>query len=388
MVNVRLSKDVKQMSLQQQHENQLNNNGHPYLVKRESNGYSLTQQHHLMHSNSMQISPSSSTSSSLSNNANNNNHNSSATLRTEIMSRSQDVTVNEGTSAILSCRLKNYQYSKITWRKSEPEAYILRQDEKYDISVTPTGEARLIIKHTRLTDSGVYLCCVENGLQAPNSMPYHLQCSIGLVVTPSQNPTSLYEPLLSIIDSKTISVAWNPANTPCYVEYCRIGGETMEWRRETANPVMSNYEIRNLRPGESYTFRLTNPQTGVVGVASLTLTLPANDVELWQLQHVRNIRDIYFRDCCLTNFVFLQFSHRYTVLSELGRGRYSVVKLARDTGTGQLVASKQISRNLQALSSTQAEYKIISAITHSNVAKGLCLYQNAPHPGTDTIVME
>lgn len=86
--------------------------------------------------------------------------------------------------------------------------------------------------------------------------------------------------------------------------------------------------------------------------------------------------------------VSLQFSHRYTVLSELGRGRCAVVKLARDTGTGQLVASKQISRNLQALIKTQAEYKIISAITHSNVVKGLCLYQNAPHPGTDTIVME
>lgn len=83
-----------------------------------------------------------------------------------------------------------------------------------------------------------------------------------------------------------------------------------------------------------------------------------------------------------------QFSHRYAVLSELGRGRCAVVKLARDTGTGQLVASKQISRIVQSLVKTQSEYKIISAITHANVVKGLCLYQNAPHPGTDTIVME
>lgn len=309
-VNVRLSKDVKQMSLAAIHENQLNNNSNNYnnLSKRESNGgaigsasstsspyYSnvaVNQSHHHLQV-SMQISPSSSTSSSLSSSANNSNsvqHNASGG-RTEIMSRSQDVTVNEGTSAILSCRLKNYQYSKITWRKSEPESYILRQDEKYDISVTPTGEARLIIKHTRMTDSGMYLCCVENNLQSPNSLPYHLQCSIGLVVVPSQNPTSLYEPLLSIIDSKTISIAWNPSNTPCFVEYCRIagGGETMTWRRETVNPVMPNYEIRNLKPGDSYTFRLMNPVTGIVGVASLTLTLPANDVELWQLQHVSTI---------------------------------------------------------------------------------------------------
>lgn len=234
----------------------------------------------------MQISPSSSTSSSLSLSSVQNSVHSS---RTEIMSRSQDVSVNEGTSAILSCRLKNYHYSKITWRKSEPEAYILRQDEKYDISVTPTGEARLIIKHTRMSDSGVYLCCIENSAQqGPNSLPYHLQCSIGLIVVPSQNPTTLYEPLLTIVDSKTIAIGWNPSSTPCHVEYCRIGGagEAMEWRRETVNPVMPNYEIRNLKPGDSYTFRLVNPATGMIGVASLTLTLPANDVELWQLQHV------------------------------------------------------------------------------------------------------
>lgn len=281
------------------HENQLNNNNHQktngshVIIGPSSSGspyysnVSIGQQqshpHIMLHPTAMQISPSSSTSSSLSNSTNN-----TITSRTEIMSRSQDVSVNEGTSAILSCRLKNYHYSKITWRKSEPESYILRQDEKYDISVTPTGEARLIIKHTRMSDSGVYLCCIENSAQVPNSLPYHLQCSIGLIVVPSQNPTTLYEPLLTIVDSKTISIGWNPANTPCFVEYCRIGGagETMEWRRETVNPVMPNYEIRNLKPGDSYTFRLTNPATGMIGVASLTLTLPANDVELWQLQHV------------------------------------------------------------------------------------------------------
>lgn len=281
------------------HENQLNNNQLHHKINNGGGGspyYSNVpmhhqQQHHL-HSNAMQISPSSSTSSSLSNSTVNN----STGNRTEIMSRSQDVTVNEGTSAILSCRLKNYHYSKITWRKSEPESYILRQDEKYDISVTPNGEARLIIKHTRMADSGIYLCCIENSGQVPNSLPYHLQCSIGLVVIPSTNPTTLYEPLLTIVDSKTVSISWNPASTPCFVEYCRIGdgggaagGCGMEWRRETVNPVMPNYEIRNLKPGDSYTFRLTNPATGMIGVASLTLTLPANDVELWQLQHVRGL---------------------------------------------------------------------------------------------------
>uniref|UniRef100_A0A1B0EX37 Uncharacterized protein n=1 Tax=Lutzomyia longipalpis TaxID=7200 RepID=A0A1B0EX37_LUTLO len=279
--------------------------------------------------------------------------------RTEIVSRSQDVTVQEGMSAILSCRLRNHQYTKITWRKTEPDAFVVRQDEKFDVSMAPNGEARLIVKNTRASDSGLYVCYVENSLHQSQN----LQCTIGLSVVAS--PTPIHDdPILSIVNSTTVKITWSPPN-PCIVEYCQIGSS--DWVTETKAPVLPSYEVGNLLAGETYSFRLVNPTTGLTGVSSLSVTLPTNDMELWQQQH---------------------FSHRYTIVSELGRGKSSVVRLARDTGTGQLVASKQISRNFQSFAQTQAEYKVIAAIQHTNIVKGLCLYQNAPHPGTDTIVME
>lgn len=260
LINTRLSREFNQLQLAVADTNSAcNSNGHSNVYQNIS----------IIKSYPMQISPSSSASSnSLGNSTANMSYNNLA-----------NVTVNEGNSAILSCRLKNCHYSKMTWRKTEPESYIIRQDEKYDLSVTPIGEARLIVKHTRISDSGVYVCTIENGLQTATSSPYYLQFAMTLLVV----ATSHYEPILGIVDPKTISVSWRPAN-PCLIEYCRIG-ET-EWKCETTQPVMPNYEIRNLKPDESYSFRLTNPASGMVGVSSLTLTLPANDSELWQQQHV------------------------------------------------------------------------------------------------------
>lgn len=198
--------------------------------------------------------------------------------RTEIVSRSQDVTVQEGVSAILSCRLRNHQYTKITWRKTEPDTFIIRQDEKFDVSMTPNGEARLIVKNTRTSDSGLYVCGVENSLH----LSQNLQCTIGLTVLAS--PTPIHDdPILSIVNSTTVKITWSPPN-PCIIEHCQIGAA--EWVTETKSPVLPSYEVGNLMPGETYSFRLVNPSTGLTGVSSLSVTLPTNDMELWQQQHV------------------------------------------------------------------------------------------------------
>lgn len=56
--------------------------------------------------------------------------------------------------------------------------------------------------------------------------------------------------------------------------------------------------------------------------------------------------------------------------------------------TGQLVAIKQISRSLQTLERTKSEYKLIASSQNSNIIRGLALFENIPHVGADTIVME
>lgn len=71
-----------------------------------------------------------------------------------------------------------------------------------------------------------------------------------------------------------------------------------------------------------------------------------------------------------------------------GRGRTAVVELAQDRGTGQQVALKQVDRRKIPQCATRAEYNLLTGLNHAGVLRGLALFENAPIPGVDTIVME
>lgn len=72
----------------------------------------------------------------------------------------------------------------------------------------------------------------------------------------------------------------------------------------------------------------------------------------------------------------------------MGRGRFAIIRLATDAVTGQKVALKQVSRKHQDLMTTQEEYRLLASAQHPNIVRGLALFENAPHQGIDTIVME
>lgn len=83
-----------------------------------------------------------------------------------------------------------------------------------------------------------------------------------------------------------------------------------------------------------------------------------------------------------------QFRKRYEELEELGRGRMSVVRAARDRSTGHVVAVKQVNRKFQTLEMTRAEYALLATLRHSHLPQALALFTNAPNSATDSIVME
>jgi len=83
-----------------------------------------------------------------------------------------------------------------------------------------------------------------------------------------------------------------------------------------------------------------------------------------------------------------QFIGRYLELDELGNGRFGTVRRARDKGTGQEVALKQIPRHKQSRLLTRAEYEMLTSTHHANIIRAFALFENAPRPGMDTIVLE
>lgn len=291
----------------------------------------------------------------------------------EILSRSQDVAVPCGSVAILSCQIKNSDGSVVTWRKAEPNSLPINNMNKYNWFVTTTGEARLIVNSAAPVDSGLYTCSVSNRLG-------QTQCTIGLTVlsataiggipplTEEDSPLHGTEINPEVINPTSVRVTWDftsSATNSYIIEYCRIG--TLQWMRIDDKPVRSRYIMTGLTPGESYMFRLLCVNTNVTSLPSVSITMPLSDNHMWQQE---------------------QFNQRYTVLTELGRGRFGMVRLATDSVTGQYVALKQISRKYQDAITTQEEYKLMAATQHPNIVRGLAFFENAPNNGFDTIVME
>lgn len=283
----------------------------------------------------------------------------------EILSRSQDMAIQVGYMAVLSCRIKNYEGAKITWRKTEPNQMVIQNSSKFNYTTSSSGEARLAINQTASTDSGMYVCAVSNRYGST-------QCTIGVTIvskSSSHDNTQLHgtDINIEVVNPTSVRVSWDftSATNSYVIEYCRIG--TMKWTKNDDKPVRSRYILTGLTPGESYTFRLLCLNTNVASLPSTSVTMPLSETHMWQQQ---------------------QFNNRYTTLSELGRGRFAVIRLASDSVTGHHVALKQISRKHQDLLTTQEEYKILASVQHPNIVRGLAFFENAPNQGIDTIVME
>lgn len=273
----------------------------------------------------------------------------------EIISRSQDCLIEAGATAMLSCHIRNHENSKVTWRKTEPNPSHISQSNKFNFNLTNNGEAKLIITDLTVGDSGLYVCAVSNRFGTT-------QCTIGLTVL--SQIECLNESNIEILSPTSVRLNWD-SSASYFVEYCRLG--SMVWLKADENPVKSMVVVHSLSPGETYSFRLTCVNSNVVSIPSPSVVMPANETHLWQQQ---------------------QFSSRYFSVSELGRGRFSVVRLAKDSVTGHFVAMKQISRRKQDLAITKEEYRLMASTQHINTVRGLALFENAPCIGVDTVIME
>lgn len=283
----------------------------------------------------------------------------------EIISRTKDTAIQMGQTVILSCHIRHHNGAKAIWRKTEPDCMIISNTTaKYQCSMTAMGEARLQINKTDPHDSGVYVCAVSN--------PFGIvQCAIGLtVLNVSKSDDSNYclDIYVEIVNTTSVRVSWDfsASTTNSYIiEYCRFGNNN--WMVNDDKPVRSRYILTGLTPGETYTFRLRCPNTNTASLSSAPISMPLSEQHMWQQQ---------------------QFNNRYSSVSELGRGRFAIIRLATDAVTGHKVALKQISRKYQDLISTQEEYKLLASSQHPNIIRALALFENAPLQGVDTIVME
>lgn len=174
----------------------------------------------------------------------------------------------------------------------------------------------------------------------------------------NQNGTPSVQPL----SESSVLVQWDGIPGGPYTLECSRH-DSGSWVTVGDGPVQGlSSVVDGLDPGEEYSFRVNS------GPPSTPVTLQTQiGSSTWQQE---------------------QFHRRYIELEELGRGRFSVVKRARDRGTAQEVAIKQVMARQQSHDITQAEYALMARLQHSNIVRALALFDNAPQPCMDTIVME
>lgn len=227
----------------------------------------------------------------------------------ELTEPAADVTVAAGASATLSCRALAPRASA-SWRKTAPETLALRHGGRFVITFAPDGLATLTIHACRPSDAGVYCCLVSNELGGVQSSA---RLSVGAGGAPGV-------PAVRAHPGGGLVVHWDEPE-PVHLEYCRVGEG--EWRRATETPASANTLALEELPAGQYSFRVVSARSGAPGAASGPATCGGGGS--WQRE---------------------QFARRYTLEEEIGRGRTARVLAARDTGTGQRVALKQVHINL------------------------------------------
>ncbi|XP_049885181.1 kalirin isoform X2 [Pectinophora gossypiella] len=267
----------------------------------------------------------------------------------ELTEPATDVVVPPGASATLACRATATR-ATASWRKTAPETRALRHGGRFVITLAADGLATLTIHQCRASDAGVYCCLVSNELGG-------VQSSARLTVGGGGAPGV---PAVRAHPGGGLVVQWDePA--PAHLDYCRVGEG--EWRRATETPAAANTLALEELPAGQYSFRLVCARSGAASPASGPASCGGGGG--WQRE---------------------QFTRRYSVEDEIGRGRTARVLAARDTGTGQRVALKQVlgGRGADAM----REYRILSRAAHGAVVRALALFPEVPRAGAHTLVLE
>lgn len=246
----------------------------------------------------------------------------------ELSEPAADVTVAAGASATLSCRGLATR-ATASWRKTAPETLALRHGGRFAISFGSDGLATLTIHACRASDAGVYCCLISNELGG-------VQCSARLTVAAGGLPGV---PVVRAHPGGGLVVQWDESEA-VHLEYCRVGEG--EWRRATETPATANTLALEELPAGQYSFRVVSARSGAAGSASGPATCGGGGS--WQRE---------------------QFARRYTLEEEIGRGRSARVLSARDTGTGQRVALKQVIHALLTLRCQYIDYHSYSYIETS-----------------------
>lgn len=213
------------------------------------------------------------------------------------------------------------------------------------------GVASLTLDPVIADDSGKYLVTVSNRLGTDTQYA-------SLSVTGAPDPPAGRPSVMATSDG--LSIAWS---SPHYDGGAMITGYTIEmsedsmlWTTVAHCCDRLSETVRGLTPGASYSFRVRSHNShgpSDPGPPSHPFTVTHNDVvveEDWEKVEIEKGEEL---------------EKKYTVLEEIGKGRYGVVRRAVDRSSGELRAAKYV-RTVKRVDreSVAEEVEIMNSLRH------------------------
>ncbi|XP_031413764.1 kalirin isoform X2 [Clupea harengus] len=268
-----------------------------------------------------------------------------------------DVTCAFGETVVLCCKVCGRPKPKITLKG--PDQSPIVNNSRFTINIRDTGDILLKICNLLPQDTGIYTCVAVND---------HGTASSSASIKVQGIPSAPARPVAQEASSSAVIVHWLP---PASSGNCTVSSYTVEYRQEDSlvwQPSVSTSDvcvkIEDLIPGGHYQFRVgaSNPW----GVSPPSE--PSNMVTLPSGPSTYDGMGIQWKD---------HFESAFTEISEIGRGRFSVVKKCLNKATKKEVAVKCVNKKMQKKEQVAHEADILKHVQHPQLVALSDTYETA-----------
>ncbi|XP_018597090.2 kalirin-like isoform X3 [Scleropages formosus] len=260
-----------------------------------------------------------------------------------------DVTCAFGETVVLCCKVCGRPRPTITLKG--PDQNLVVNNSRFTINIRETGDILLKICNLMPQDTGIYTCVAVND---------HGTASSSASIKVQGIPAAPGRPVAQEASSTAVIVHWLP---PASSGNCTVSSYTVEYRQEDSlvwqQSVVSTRDvcvkIEDLIPGGHYQFRVSASNPWGVSPPSE----PSNMVTLPSGNSTYDGTGIQWKD---------NFELAFSEISEIGRGRFSVVKKCLNRSTKKEVAVKFISKKMQKKEQVAHEADILRHVQHPQIS--------------------
>uniref|UniRef100_A0A2A4JMB9 Hemolin n=1 Tax=Heliothis virescens TaxID=7102 RepID=A0A2A4JMB9_HELVI len=310
--------------------------------------------------------------------------------------------VREGETAQLSCFAVGDPKPVIQWFKND---MVIAEGQRIKIIEDEDGRSTLRFEPAKHHDIGFYKVVARNKVG---------QTVARTRIVEATTPDAPDSPTAAEVSDTEVLLRWKQpkydgnSTVICYsLQY--KAGDSVEWRDVANNIDHEFFVVRNLSPDTSYQFRLSSrnrigwSDKGIPTHLVKTKNSGAPKIEVTKaMRHLQQITesgqevtleenkpklDYSIEDKPVEWVSSQQFTERYSFVSELWRGKFSMVVKGIDKTNDNVVVSKILENRPDTEVQIQREFECLRRLRHERISNLIAAYQ-APGSSVSALILE